>query len=113
MQCVRGCPRHPIHRYERRHGTAAHRGGKGQGPPEHGRATTLYVALVAVSALLSAGEGRVGVVRQIVRTAQQLWICHLKLIAAECGFTFMQHISWVYKQGMQPCPILITQEARH
>ena len=29
----------------------------------------------------------------------KLWICHLKLLAAELGMDFKQHISWVYKQG--------------
>jgi site-specific DNA-methyltransferase (adenine-specific) len=29
----------------------------------------------------------------------KLWICHLKLLAAELGLEFKQHISWVYKQG--------------
>ena len=30
----------------------------------------------------------------------KLWICHLKLMAAEeFGLNFMQHIAWVYKQG--------------
>lgn len=31
---------------------------------------------------------------------ERLWICHLKIIAAEeLGLDFKQHISWVYKQG--------------
>ena len=29
----------------------------------------------------------------------KLWICHLKILAAELGLEFKQHISWVYKQG--------------
>ena len=30
----------------------------------------------------------------------KLWICRLKLLAADvCGLEFKQHISWVYKQG--------------
>ena len=32
----------------------------------------------------------------------KLWICHLKLLAAELGLDFKQHISWVYKQGGMP-----------
>lgn len=35
----------------------------------------------------------------IYGSPQKLWICHLKLRAAELGLEFKQHISWVYKQG--------------
>lgn len=33
-------------------------------------------------------------------SSERLWICHLKIIAAEeLGLDFKQHISCVYKQG--------------
>ena len=32
----------------------------------------------------------------------KLWICHLKILAAQLGLEFKQHISWVYKRARCP-----------
>tara|TARA_Y100000992_G_C21268379_1_gene495207 strand:- start:1413 stop:2333 length:921 start_codon:yes stop_codon:yes gene_type:complete len=43
---------------------------------------------------------RAGGALLIYGSPERLWICHLKIIAAEeLGLDFKQHISWVYKQG--------------